>query len=42
MGSLASQPPKNDHIVSGILVKRGFNYHLMHPKDLNSESLGVG
>lgn len=36
MGSLASQPPKNDHIVSGILVKRGFNYHLMHPKDLNN------
>ncbi|XP_065901282.1 cleavage and polyadenylation specificity factor subunit 3-like [Dysidea avara] len=34
MGSLAVQKPKEGHRVSGVLIKRGFNYHLVDPKDL--------
>jgi len=37
MGSLAVQKPKEGHRVSGVLIKRGFNYHLVDPKDLASE-----
>jgi len=36
VGDLASDPPKQDHRVSGILVKRNFNYHIVAPKDLQS------
>ena len=38
MGSLAVQKPKEGHRVSGVLIKRGFNYHLVDPKDLASEN----
>ena len=38
MGSLAVQKPKEGHRVSGVLIKRGFNYHLVNPKDLESEN----
>ncbi len=34
VGSLAVQPPEEGHRVSGILVKRNFNYHLMASSDL--------
>lgn len=34
MGSLAEQKPEEGHVVSGILVKRNFNYHVVAPKDL--------
>ncbi|RUS76897.1 hypothetical protein EGW08_015336 [Elysia chlorotica] len=36
VGDLAADPPKQDHKVSGILVKRNFNYHIVSPKDLQS------
>lgn len=36
MGSLASAPPTDQHSVSGVLIKRGFNYHLIEPSDLAS------
>ena len=35
MGSLAIDPPKEDRKLSGVLVKRNFNYHLLAPTDLN-------
>ena len=38
MGVLASKPPHEGHKLSGVLVKRGFNYHLIDPSDLASES----
>ena len=34
VGSLAAEPPEEGKNVSGILVKRNFNYHLMAPSDL--------
>ena len=34
MGSLATQKPEQSMRVSGILVKRNFNYHIMAPSDL--------
>lgn len=34
IGSLAEEPPKPGHHLSGVLVKRNFNYHLMDPKDM--------
>ncbi|XP_071853593.1 cleavage and polyadenylation specificity factor subunit 3-like isoform X3 [Apostichopus japonicus] len=34
MGSLAVTAPSHNHKISGILVKRNFNYHIMSPKDL--------
>lgn len=37
MGDLATQRPKENSIVSGILVKRNFNCHIISPKDLGSE-----
>ena len=37
MGSLATKEAVQDLRVSGVLVKRGFNYHLIHPSDLSSE-----
>ena len=36
MGSLAAQKPKEGHRISGVLIKRGFNYHLVNPGDLGS------
>ncbi|KAL5480128.1 hypothetical protein EMCRGX_G023750 [Ephydatia muelleri] len=36
MGVLASQRPHEGHNLSGVLVKRGFNYHLIDPSDLAS------
>ena len=37
MGSLASKQCTDGQQLSGILVKRGFNYHLVEPADLNSQ-----
>jgi hypothetical protein len=34
MGSLAVQKPQEGMKVSGILVKRNFNYHILAPADL--------
>lgn len=34
MGVLASQRPHEGHKLSGVLVKRGFNYHMIDPSDL--------
>ena len=36
MGSLAGAKPEDGHKVSGVLIKRGFNYHLIDPSDLSS------
>lgn len=36
VGRLAQEPPRENQIVSGILVKRNFNYHLMHNEDLST------
>uniref|UniRef100_H3AIE8 Cleavage and polyadenylation specificity factor subunit 3 n=1 Tax=Latimeria chalumnae TaxID=7897 RepID=H3AIE8_LATCH len=36
MGSLADTKPKQEQRVSGILVKRNFNYHILTPSDLSS------
>lgn len=35
MGTLAIDPPKPDRKLTGVLVKRNFNYHLLAPTDLN-------
>ena len=37
MGSLAAEKPEHGKPLSGILIKRGFNYHLIAPDDLMSE-----
>ena len=37
MGSLAGGRPEEGQKVSGVLIKRGFNYHLIDPSDLSSE-----
>lgn len=37
MGSLAVESPKPGNILSGILVKRNFNYHILAPTDLSSK-----
>lgn len=34
VGKLAQETPKESQIVSGVLVKRNFNYHLMRADDL--------
>ncbi|KAG8277735.1 cleavage and polyadenylation specificity factor 73-like [Homalodisca vitripennis] len=34
MGSLAVEKPKPGHKISGVLVKRNFNYHMLAPSDL--------
>lgn len=36
MGSLAVEKPKPGNTLSGVLVKRNFNYHLLAPEDLPS------
>lgn len=32
---MAMVPPEHGELVSGVLVKRNFNYHIMAPKDLS-------
>ena len=34
MGSLAEEKPEDGSDVSGILIKRNFNYHIVSPNDL--------
>ncbi|XP_068721291.1 cleavage and polyadenylation specificity factor subunit 3-like isoform X2 [Montipora capricornis] len=36
MGSLAAEKPEHGKPLSGILIKRGFNYHLIAPEDLQN------
>ncbi|KAL7072218.1 hypothetical protein ACQ4LE_008528 [Meloidogyne hapla] len=36
VGSLAMDVPNDGSIMSGILVRRNFNYHLLHPNDLSA------
>ncbi|CAH3014813.1 unnamed protein product [Porites evermanni] len=36
MGSLAAEKPEHGKPLSGILIKRGFNYHLIGPDDLQN------
>ncbi|XP_075057559.1 cleavage and polyadenylation specificity factor subunit 3 [Mixophyes fleayi] len=36
MGSLADKKPEQSQRISGILVKRNFNYHILSPSDLAS------
>lgn len=38
MGSLADNKCVQGQRVSGILVKKNFNYHILNPSDLSSES----
>ena len=35
VGSLAMNKPKHGERLSGILVKRNFNYHILAPSDLS-------
>jgi len=35
MGSMAMNKPKHGDKISGILVKRNFNYHILAPSDLS-------
>lgn len=37
MGKLAMETPESGHKLSGILVKRNFNYHILAPTDLSSK-----
>lgn len=37
MGFLADKKPEQGQRVSGILVKRNFNYHILSPCDLSSK-----
>ena len=37
VGQLAMEAPADGSILSGILVRRNFNYHLLHPNDLSSK-----
>lgn len=37
IGKLANKPPSQDQQLSGVLVKRGFNHHLIDPEDLSSK-----
>ena len=39
VGVLAAEAPVDGGTVSGILIKRGFKYHLMAPSDLPSQLL---
>ena len=38
MGSLAMKAPKHGDVISGILVKRNFNYYILAPQDLSGTS----
>ncbi len=35
VGRLAIEEPRDAQILSGVLVRRNFNFHLMHPADLS-------
>ncbi|CAG0886861.1 unnamed protein product [Cyprideis torosa] len=35
MGKLAEAPPTEGHQVSGVIVKKNFTYHILHPDDLH-------
>jgi len=37
VGQLAMDVPEDGSIMRGILVRRNFNYHLLHPNDLSSQ-----
>ena len=39
MGELATNKPKHGERLSGILVKRNFNYHVIAPSDLEGTML---
>ena len=39
VGSLAAEKPKPGTELSGILVKKNFNYHIVAPSDLHSKLL---
>lgn len=41
MGALAIKQPENGDILSGVLVKRDFKYHILAPSDLSSKYLLV-
>lgn len=41
MGSLAVEKPKPGDILSGILVKRNFNYHVLSSDDLSSKNFDI-
>lgn len=41
MGQLAVDEPQPSKILSGILVKRNFNYHILSPDDLSSKLLNI-
>ena len=41
MGSLAAEKPEHGKPLSGILIKRGFNYHLIAPDDLQSRFANI-
>ncbi|CAI4229498.1 unnamed protein product [Auanema sp. JU1783] len=36
VGNMAVEMPKDGDVISGVLVKRKFNYHIMDPKDLSA------
>jgi len=36
---MAMEIPEDSSMLSGILVRRNFNFHLLHPDDLNSEHI---
>ncbi|GMR48536.1 hypothetical protein PMAYCL1PPCAC_18731, partial [Pristionchus mayeri] len=36
VGEMAMEPPQDGEVISGVLVKRNFNYHIMAPKDLSA------
>lgn len=42
MGSLADKKCLQGQRVSGILVKKNFNYHILNPSDLSSEFESFG
>jgi hypothetical protein len=41
MGTLAMEKPRPGHKLSGVLVKRNFNYHMLAACDLSSELEGL-
>ncbi|VDK87823.1 unnamed protein product [Onchocerca ochengi] len=36
VGKMAMSPPRDGQILSGVLIRRNFNYHLMHADDLSA------
>ncbi len=35
VGKMAMTPPGDGRVLSGVLIRRNFNYHLMHADDLS-------